>query len=160
MSQAESQTTMTAERSQPQLTPIFKSVEEQLFELNMLYEHLERIAEQISDARDGAGDAQAKEWADRADGHLNRQRYECLNIVAGISATTVRELGLKAGIAARIVRDWWDHDASLDRGDMIVRSVLEDVMSAAGVARIPRRDFDPVDIQENREQGNRTLYRQ
>jgi len=99
--------------------------------------------DEACDARDSAaeeGRSEDKKRGELCVAHAVRMLHQCLRILAGTPAVTLRDFALKACVVASECDEWWGTD-QLDQGALVCRQMVDQIMAAAGVRRRPRRDF-------------------
>lgn len=98
-------------------------------------------------SRSGNRDAlRSVKMADMSSSHATRIVRENLIAALSLPATTVRELGLQARLVSAELSEWWDNN-DLPSGEMAARTLLARLMGLAGVARIPRKDLKPEEVE-------------
>ncbi len=119
---------------------LFRTPEQRLLDLNVAYDRAVLFWYATGSAEDAANTDEERKIVRTADEHANRILAEIQDEVQSIPARTLREIGLKARILTWSQADWWTENAAGDTRPAC--NLIDDILAAAGLDRIPRRDFE------------------
>ena len=131
--------------------PIFASAEGILLAYTHRYIELSELLNEIEDLESEYGEDTHKPEG-CASKHVLRMQSNICSSVNAVRARTVREFGLKARIVADLLSDWWG-ERQLDWGEAACLSLIQDIMSAAGVSRIPTPDLTADELRARARNG-------
>lgn len=131
----------------PVVPGMVSAPEQQLAEINRDYEtwtaifHEAAIEQDRRDEQGGAGNEDPTP-IETAIKQALRLRRAALRSSNGVIPTTLLGFALRARIVAGELREWWDAD-DMEAGELACRLLLDHLISAAGLNRIPEPDVTP-----------------